>query len=64
MTLDMHALTLYRLAMKNPGARSTLLILAAALQRGAAKLRNRPPQERFGGFDRPAAPPTSPDLRP
>lgn len=63
MTLDMHALTLYRLAMKNPGARTSLLVLAAALQRGAAKLRNRPPQERFGGFDRPASPSVLPDLR-
>lgn len=38
VTLDMHALTLYRLAMKNPEARNNLLNLAAALQRGAAKL--------------------------
>ncbi|NYZ14317.1 hypothetical protein HL658_17305 [Azospirillum sp. RWY-5-1] len=60
----MHALTLYRLAMKNPGARNTLLVIAAALQRGAAKLRNRPPQERSGGFNRPASPLSPPDLRP
>lgn len=64
MTLDMHALTLYRLAMKNPGARNTLLILAAALQRGAAKLRNPHQQERFARFDQPAASPAPQDLRP
>jgi hypothetical protein len=51
VTLDMHALTLYRLAMKNPEARNNLLSLAAALQRGAAKLSSR----RGGVPDEPAA---------
>lgn len=48
MTLDMHALTLYRLAMKNPDARNTLLSLAAALQRGALRLKNRRPGDPVG----------------
>lgn len=49
MTLDMHALTVYRLAMKHPDMRPALLSLAAALQRGANRLAT-------GGPDPHAAP--------
>lgn len=56
MTLDMHALTLYRLAMKNPDARNTLLSLAAALQRGATRLKNRRSADPAEARGKPAAP--------
>ncbi len=41
MTLDMRALNVHRMAMKTPERRPALLQLAAALRRGAMKLRRR-----------------------
>lgn len=52
MSLDMHALTLYRLAMKKPDLRQALLPIAAALQRGALKIeraRRQPARDAAGG---------------
>lgn len=49
MTLDMHALILYRLAMKSPDLRQALLPLAAALQRGADKLQRLSAERAAGG---------------
>lgn len=54
MTLDMHALTLYRLAMKKPEMRHALLPIAAALQRGALKV-ERANRRGPGGDDGPGA---------